>query len=120
MYENGANFYIQDATGGLLIYDNTNNITGTYVEGDVISGGICGTYTKYNGLVEMKPTRDIAASTSNTGAVAPVIADVATIISQYDNFESRLVTLQQVTFTSGVTFTNNSSSCSSCSSSSCC
>ena len=58
----------------------------------------------------MKPTRDIAASTSNTGAVAPVIADVATIISQYDNFESRLVTLQQVTFTSGVTFTNNNAS----------
>ena len=35
---------------------------------------------------------------------------MATIISQYDNFESRLVTLQQVTFTSGVTFTNNNAS----------
>ena len=110
VYENGANFYIQDATGGLLIYDVGDSISGTYNEGDVISGGICGTYTLYNGLVEMKPSRNIAASTTNTGAVAPVITDVATIISQYDNFESRLVTLQQVTFTSGVTFTNNNAS----------
>lgn len=110
VYENGANFYIQDATGGLLIYDVGDSISGTYNEGDVISGGICGTYTLYNGLVEMKPSHNIAASTTNTGAVAPVITDVATIISQYDNFESRLVTLQQVTFTSGVTFTNNNAS----------
>ena len=110
VYENGANFYIQDATGGLLIYDVGDSISGTYNEGDVISGGICGTYTLYNGLVEMKPSRNIAASTTNTGAVAPVITDVATIISQYDNFESRLVTLQQVTFTDGATFTNNNPS----------
>jgi hypothetical protein len=110
VYENGANFYIQDATGGLLVYDNLDSISRTYTEGDVISGGICGTYTLYNGLVEMKPTRDIAASTSNTGAVAPVIADVAAIASQYDNFESRLVKLQQVTFTEGGTFTNGTPS----------
>lgn len=110
VYENGANFYIQDATGGLLVYDNHDSISRTYTEGDVISGGICGTYTLYNGLVEMKPTRDIAASTSNTGAVAPVIADVAAIASQYDNFESRLVKLQQVTFTEGGTFTNGTPS----------
>ncbi len=110
VYENGANFYIQDATGGLLVYDNLDSISRTYTEGDVISGGICGTYTKYNELVELKPTRDIAASTSNTGTVAPVIADVAAIASQYDNFESRLVTLQQVTFTEGGTFTNGAPS----------
>lgn len=110
VFENGANFYIQDATGGLLVYDNQNNnvITRTYTEGDVISGGVCGTYTLYNGLVEMVPTHDLAAATSNTGTVSPVIATVSNIINSYDQFESRLVKLEDVTFTEGGTFTTSS------------
>lgn len=110
VFENGANFYIQDATGGLLVYDNQNNnvITRTYTEGDVISGGVYGTYTLYNGLVEMVPTHDLAAATSNTGTVSPVIATVSNIINSYDQFESRLVKLEDVTFTEGGTFTTSS------------
>ena len=110
VFENGANFYIQDATGGLLIYDNQNNniITRTYTEGDVISGGVCGTYTLYNGLVELVPTRDLAAASSNTGTVAPVLATIEDINTNYDQFESRLVKLEDVTFTQGGTFTTTS------------
>ena len=110
VFENGANFYIQDATGGLLVYDNQNNnvITRTYTEGDVISGGVCGTHTLYNGLVEMVPTHDLAAASSNTGTVSPVIATVSNIINSYDQFESRLVKLEDVTFTEGGTFTTSS------------
>lgn len=104
VFANSRNIYVQDATGGLLLYDQ-NNVFGTgYVEGDVISGGICGTYTLYNGLVEMVPVRQAAASVSNTGTVSPVITDVPSIISNYDEFESRLVKLQQVTFVEGGTF----------------
>ena len=112
VFENGANFYIQDTTGGLLIYDNQNNnvITNTYTEGDVISGGLCGTYTLYNGLVEMVPTHDLAAATTNTGTVSPVIATVSNIINSYDQFESRLVKLEDVTFANGGTFTSGTAS----------
>ena len=110
VFENGANFYIQDATGGLLIFDNQNNdiITRTYTEGDVISGGVCGTYTLYNGLVELVPTRDLAAATSNTGTVSPVMATIADISTNYDQLESKLVKLTDVTFTQGGTFTTSS------------
>ena len=110
VFENGANFYIQDATGGLLIYDNQNNdvITRTYTEGDVISGGVCGTYTLYNGLVELVPTRDLAAASSNTGTVSPVMATIADISTNYDQLESKLVKLTDVTFTQGGTFTTAS------------
>lgn len=110
VFENGANFYIQDATGGLLVYDNQNNnvITRSYTEGDVISGGVCGTHTLYNGLVEMVPTHDLAAATSNTGTVSPVVATVSNIINSYDQFESRLVKLEDVTFTEGGAFTTAS------------
>lgn len=110
VFENGANFYIQDATGGLLIYDNQNNdvITRTYTEGDVISGGVYGTYTLYNGLVELVPTRDLAAASSNTGTVSPVMATITDISTNYDQFESKLVKLTGVTFTEGGTFTTSS------------
>ena len=112
VFENGANFYIQDSTAGLLIYDNPNNdvISRTYTEGDVISGGVCGTYTLYNGLVEMVPTRDLAAATSNTGTVSPVIATIADISTNYNQLESKLVKLSDVTFTQGGTFTTASAS----------
>ena len=112
VFENGANFYIQDATGGLLIYDNQNNdiITRTYTEGDVISGGVCGTYTLYNGLVELVPTRDLAAASSNSGTVSPVMATIADISTNYDQLESKLVKLTDVTFTQGGTYTTSSAS----------
>lgn len=104
VFANGRNIYVQDATGGLFIYDQNDVFGLGFVEGDVISGGICGTYTLYNGLVEMVPVRQAAASLVNTGAVTPVVADVQSILSNYDQFESRLVKLQQVTFVDGGTF----------------
>lgn len=110
VFSHGANFYIQDSTGGLLIYNNQNIITGNYTEGDVISGGVYGTYTLYNGLVEMIPSRNLAASTSNTGAITPLNIDVEAIEAQYAQYESKLVTLHNVTFTEGGTFTTASAS----------
>lgn len=109
VFKSGANIYIQDNTGGLLIFDQGNTvITGTYNEGDVISGGVCGTYKLYNGLVEMLPTHDLAAASSNTDTVAPVLATIEDISTNYDQFESRLVKLENVTFTQGGTYTTSS------------
>ena len=108
VFESGYNFYIQDATGGLLIYDNQNVITGEYNEGDVISGGIFGHCSMYNGLLEMVPNHDLAAASGNTGTITPVVVDIEGIEAQYNQYESRLVTLQGVTFTAGGTFTTSS------------
>ena len=102
VFKNGANIYVQDTTGGLLIYDQgTSVITRTYTEGDVISGGVYGSCTLYYGLVELIPTRDLAASTINTGAVAPIVATVADIKANYAQFESKLVKISDVTFAGG-------------------
>lgn len=108
VYRNGKNIYIQDATGGLLIYDNTSVITNNYNEGDVISNGICGTYTLYSGLVEMIPTRNTAAASSNTGTVIPTIASVEDIAAFYYQYESKLVKIENVTFPDGGAFTTAS------------
>ncbi|MDR3047727.1 MAG: chitobiase/beta-hexosaminidase C-terminal domain-containing protein [Bacteroidales bacterium] len=102
VYRNGRNMYIQDATGGLLIYDFTAPvITETYLEGDVISGGVVGTCTIYNGLYEMLPLANTAASTVHNGTVAPIVATVAQITGNYANYESRLVKIEDVIFDAG-------------------
>lgn len=101
VYENGSNFYIQDATGGLLIYDQQNVITNSYDEGDIISGGVVGTCSFYNGLQELVPSRNLAEESGNTGSVTPVVVTIEDIVNEYDLYESRLVRLESVNFVDG-------------------
>ena len=108
VFKSGSNIYVQDNTAGLLVYDNQGVITGSYAEGDVISGGIFGSYTLYNGLVELVPTHDWAASTQNTGTVSPVTASIEDVAAFYYQYESKLVTLAGVTFPAGGQFTTAS------------
>lgn len=100
VFRSGAYMYVKDASAGLLIYDNTV-ITSEYDEGDVISGGVFGTYTKYNQQVEMIPLLNTAASTQNTGSVQPVVVTMADLLANYNNYDAQLVTLENVTFPDG-------------------
>lgn len=110
VYKNGKNIFVQDASAGLLIYDQSGIITTEYTEGDVISGGICGTYTLYNGLAELVPVRNLATSASNTGSISPIVATVEDIESFYSQYECRLVKLEGVLFPAGGTFTTDAAS----------
>lgn len=105
VFRNGRYMFVQDATGGLLIYDYaTPNISTTYTEGDVISGGIYGTVTVYNGLTELVPTRNTAAATANNGAIVPTVVTAANLIENYGTLESKLVKIVGATFTSNTAF----------------
>ena len=105
VYRNGRRIFIEDATGGLLVYDNTTPVvTRTYNEGDVISGGIVGTYSLYNGLNEMVPVADWAAA-FGTATVAPVLVDIQQLSANFAEYESRLVRVNNVTFPDGLEFT---------------
>ena len=103
VYRNDRNMYVKDATAGLLIYDQNNKITTEYVEGDVISGGISGTISNYHGLLEYVPVLNTAASTQNTGAVAPIVVTVEQLNT--NNYVSQLVTVEGVTVATGATYT---------------
>ena len=108
VYRNARNIYIQDATGGLLVYDNnTSVVTGNYNEGDVISGGIIGTYTSYNGLSEMIPTADWAAA-SGTATVTATVVTTSDITGDYTTYESRLVRINACVFTEEASFNTSS------------
>lgn len=107
VFRSGRYMFVEDASAALLIFDNgTPIITSTYNEGDVISGGVFGSYTLYNGMAEMVPALNTAASTSNTGTVAPMVATIPTLVAQYSTLESRLVTIENVTFIGNKKFVN--------------
>jgi hypothetical protein len=94
----GRNIYIKDATGGLLIFDNaTPVITTTYSNGDIISGGVSGTCTIYNGLYELIPISNLAPGTSGA-PVLPTVLTMANLLANFNNWESQLVKLEKVTF----------------------
>ena len=103
VFRNNKNIYVKDATGGLLVFDQNNKITTEYNEGDVISGGIKGTISIYNGLLEFVPTVNTAEATQNNGAVDPVVITVEQLLT--NNYVSQLVKLEGVTFTNGATYT---------------
>lgn len=104
VYRNGRRIFIEDATGGLLVYDNsTPVITRTYNEGDVINSGIIGSYTLYNGMNEMIPAADWGAA-FGTATVTPVLVTAQQLTSNFATYEARLVRVNDVTFTDGVEF----------------
>lgn len=103
VFRSGRFVYIKDNTASLLVVDNetTPFITHTYQNGDVISGGIMGTYTSYNGLTQFMAINDWAASTLNTGAITPTVVTAQEIAENYGLYESKLVTIEGVTFSAG-------------------
>jgi len=94
----GRNIYIKDATGGLLIFDNTTPVvTNTYTNGDVISGGVIGTCTRYNSLFEMIPLFNPAAGTPGT-PVTPIVKTMSDILANFSNYESQLMKVENIAF----------------------
>ena len=103
VYRSGKSIYVKDATGGLLVFDQSNVVTTEYTEGDVISGGITGTISMYHGMLEFVPTFNTAASTQNTGAVAPTVITVEQLLS--NEYVSQLVKVENVAVETGATYT---------------
>ena len=90
--------YIQDATGAILIDDNTTApgfITGTYAIGDGITN-VEGKIAYYNGIIELVPL----ATTGETCTGNPVITpEVKTMANLTMADQSKLIQVNSVTFT---------------------
>lgn len=104
VYRNGRRIFIEDATGGLLVFDESEPVvTGSYSEGDVISGGIIGTFSTYNGMTQFIPAADWSAASGNV-TVTPTIATANEIRTDFDTWEARLVRINDVTFLANAQF----------------
>ena len=98
--------YIQDATAGILIDDNSGLITSIYNQYDGITN-IEGTLSEYNGVLQFVPSADPGLATSTGNTVTPLVVSITDITSAIDTYESRLVKLENVNFSSTGTFATN-------------
>lgn len=80
-YVNGANVYVKDETGSLLIYLQKN--TASWVAGDVLTG-LEATLDIYNGLYELKPTAEQIAAVSVSAGEAPAPEELLAVPAAAD------------------------------------
>ncbi|GLB48506.1 T9SS type A sorting domain-containing protein [Neptunitalea lumnitzerae] len=92
----GTQIYLEDTTGGILIWDAGSSVLSTMIEGDVVSD-LTGTLLDYNGVLELIPTED--PSTTAGTPITPTSIDIATLLTDWDMYESMLVSISNVTFT---------------------
>ncbi len=95
--------YIQDATGGILIDDNTGKITSTYTIGDGMTG-LVGTLSTFTGVRQIVPNGDPGLPTSTGNSIDPILLDYTTFVNNKDLYESRLIRINSLNFTSTGTF----------------
>lgn len=96
---NGRNKFVEDATGAILVFDNSTAVLpADFVVGDKIAG-IQGKLTTYNQLLEFIPTTAGSKVSSGNALPEPVVATVADINANYVKYESRMVTVQNVLLT---------------------
>lgn len=102
-YQNAASgyLYVQDETGALLFFKYDNN---EYNNGDVISGGLCGTYGLYGSVPQMAGSINPAAGVRGT-AVLPIEVSMSTLVDSFANYTHKLVTVTGVQFDTTYTYT---------------
>ncbi|MGO3706558.1 MAG: T9SS type A sorting domain-containing protein [Mesonia hippocampi] len=100
--------YIEDATAAILIDDNDDVLTNTYAIGDNITG-LKGLVGAHNGIAQFYPVEDIATIVSNGNTITPQTVTIADFMANYNNYESELIAIENVTITGDTNvFTNGS------------
>ena len=95
--------YIQDATAGILIDDNSGTITSEYVAGDGMTG-LIGTLTSYRNMLEFVPATDPGEASSHDNLLTPADIDLD---ADFESYEAQLVALSNVTVGAEGTFAAN-------------
>lgn len=94
-HTSGNSKYLQDSTGGVLVYDYNKIITSTINRGDGLTG-LIGTMDTYGGVMELIPVADVAASsTGNT--IEPVVLTVPEYKADRNKYESMLIQIDSLT-----------------------
>ncbi len=94
----GNNAFIEDETGGVLVYISGHNL----VAGDQLNGKVTGNCTMYNGVAEIT-SMDLTEAVMAEGAPIPCTEiTIADLLANYDRYVSCRVLIKNVTVTDGV------------------
>ncbi|MBU2927842.1 T9SS type A sorting domain-containing protein [Winogradskyella psychrotolerans] len=98
--------YIQDGGAGILIDDTAGTLSTTFSYGDGITG-LKGQLTEYAGTLQFVPTENVASASSTGNTVTPIVVSVSDLLTNGENYESRLITINSATFADSGSFTDN-------------
>ena len=90
--------YIEDSSAAILIDDNSGTITTSYNIGDGITG-IKGSLSSFAGVTQFVPVVDPGAASSTGNPITPQVVDIATLLTNLDDYESEWITINDVSFT---------------------
>ncbi|MBQ3750619.1 MAG: fibronectin type III domain-containing protein, partial [Bacteroidales bacterium] len=100
--------FVQDNSAAIYVYGTMDK---AYNPGDVIPGGMYGNYALYKQMNELKPVAGAPLADGVRGTeVQPVVVTLADLITNYANYEGKLVTVENVTVGADHTFQNGSAS----------
>ncbi|MBO4692606.1 MAG: hypothetical protein J5604_07540 [Bacteroidales bacterium] len=88
----GSNFYMQDATGGILGFTADHGLS----VGDKLNGIVSGTITDYNGTKEITSFVNSASKTTGN-TVTPLTVPHATLVDNFADYESKYVKVENLT-----------------------
>jgi hypothetical protein len=91
--------YIQDETGGILIDDAAGIISTSYNIYDGITG-ITGTVAEFGNMKQFTPIANPDPASSTGNIVTPIEVSLSDFVNDFETYESRLVTIQEVQFSS--------------------
>lgn len=98
-YASGRYAYVQDATGGFLIYGNSG-VEWPFQVGDIVNGSVSGQLYSYHGLPEMANPECEIKVTSSGNDVVPTEVDAADLAAKPFNYISQFVVLKPGKFAS--------------------
>jgi hypothetical protein len=101
--------YIQDQTGGILIDDSAGVISteySTYAVMPILTGRL----GSFGGVLQLIPDQDPGASQFNNDGFQPVQVSLADYVANFENYESELITINDISFDSGDVGNNFASS----------
>ncbi len=95
-YVNGPNAFIEDATGGILLYCTNHGLAA----GDCLNGLASGQYSIFRGLPELT---SMSGATKTSGATIPCkTLTLARLLADYDRYVSCRIKIEDVTIADAV------------------
>lgn len=92
-YKNGNNIFVEDATGGLLLYSGNSSLA----VGDVINGRVWGAGYAYNGLPEATSLQTELAKVTKGDAPKPMEVSLAQLAADYGKYINRYILIKDAT-----------------------
>lgn len=89
--------WFQDATGAIEVDDYDGTVTTQYQIGDAVPG-IIGTLNIYHNMLQLVPFANFPAASSSGNAIDSPIVTVNDLNTSFENYESRLVYINNASF----------------------